>query len=279
MGADSLARRAMKRVLYPLMSDGLYQYIQCAAKAWDIRSGEWREPEMELIPYAVSAGETALDIGANFGVYAYHLSRTVGRSGKVYAFEPVPFTYQTLRKVAALLRLTNVEIVAKGCSDQDGDIEFQVPVAESGALSTGVAYAASRNDDRPGKETQVRWSSTRSVKAEVVALDTYLPDVPTISLIKCDIEGAEPLAFRGARKLLDRHLPTIICEINPWYLEGFGLKLEVDLLDPLYARGYELFHYDDSQRVLVPKTPGQIIEDNYVFIHPSRRHRLAKLLR
>jgi FkbM family methyltransferase len=279
MGANSLPRRLVKFALRPLLTDTTYQYVQMAAKAWDIRSEAWTEPELDLVPLCVRPGEAAIDIGANFGMYSYHLSRAVGPTGRVFAFEPIPFTHQTLRKVVRLLGLQNVTVVPKGCSDKDGQISFEVPLAESGALSTGVAYARGRNDDRAGKEMQVRWEKTHTVTGEVVALDDYLPDLPVVSLLKCDIEGAEPLAFLGARKLLERHHPIIICEINPWYLEGFGFGLDKDLLEPLFRLGYRLYFYDHARRVLIPKTPEQVVEDNYVFVHPSRRDRLSTLLR
>jgi len=100
MGANSLARRLLKKVLFPFLDKRGYQLIQCVAKAWDIRTGSWSEPELDLIPFAVQKGESVLDIGANYGLYTYHLSRAVGPSGRVYAFEPVPFTTATLRLVS-----------------------------------------------------------------------------------------------------------------------------------------------------------------------------------
>ena len=52
------------------------------------------------------------------------LSRHIG-DGRIYAFEPVPFTHRTLRQVARLLRFRNVEIIPKGCSDKAGEITFR----------------------------------------------------------------------------------------------------------------------------------------------------------
>ncbi len=271
MAANSLARRVAKFVLYPFLTESVYQWIQAAVKAWDIRSGSWSEPELQLVSAALRPGEAALDVGANFGLYTYHLARAAGPTGRVHAFEPVPFTCGTLRKVVRLLRLRNVTVNEVGCSDGPGKIMFEVPLAESGALATGVAYAQGRDDDRPGKETQVRWRAVKPVEGEVVALDEYLREERSIGLLKCDIEGAEPLAFRGARALLERHRPTVICEINPWYLEGFGLQLEGDLLAPLEALGYQLYFYHDGR--LSPRRAAEVVEDNYVFIHPSRLDR------
>jgi FkbM family methyltransferase len=279
MGANSAARRLVKGLLYPVLNEHTYQYMQAVSKAWDIRSGKWNEPELELIPYAVAPGETALDLGANYGLYAYHISRHIGSSGRVYAFEPVPFTYQTLVLVARLLRLRNVEIVPVGCSDNEGEITFTIPVQASGAIAAGLAYIGGRNDDREGKEKQVRWSSTRDVQARVVRLDDFLPPMEQLSLIKCDIEGAELFAFRGAEHTVDRHLPSVICEINPWYLEGFGVKLE-ELTNYFLEKGYELYHYrnDEGRGRLRRVEPSEVEEDNYAFIHPSRRDRFAAVL-
>ena len=279
MGANSAARRLVKKALYPVLNEHTYQYLQAASKAWDIRRGKWTEPEIDLVAPAVRPGETALDIGANYGLYCYHLSRALGGRGRVHAFEPVPFTFDTLRTVARLLRFRGVELHRKGCSDRAGRITFTVPVQASGAAAAGQAYIGGRDDDREGKEEQVRWAGTRDVVCEVVALDEFLPDVENLSLVKCDIEGAELLAFRGAERMISRHLPTVICEINPWFLEGFGITLG-ELLSFFSDKGYRLYHYTNGGGAgrLREVPAGEVREDNYVFIHPARGDRFAALL-
>jgi FkbM family methyltransferase len=253
--------------------------MQAVAKAWDIGSGRWYEPELDLVPLAVRDGETAIDVGANFGVYAHHLSRAVGRTGRVYAFEPVPFTVDTFRVIARLLRFRNVELVPKGCGEGSGRIAFRVPVQPSGAISTGLTHLAARNDDRPGKETQVRWSETREIQCEVVALDDALPDIERLAFLKCDIEGGELFALRGARRLIDRHRPTVLLEINPWYLDGLGVRVE-DLTGFFFERDYGLYRYDvaGGRKRLSACPAAEIMERNYVFIHPDRRDRFASVL-
>jgi FkbM family methyltransferase len=279
MPANSAARRLLKQALFPILNGRAYQYVQGASKAWDTRAGNWSEPELDLIPFAVRKGDTVLDLGANFGMYAYHLSRAVGPTGRVYAFEPVPSTFSALRVATRLLRLRNVELIEKGCSETNGEITFTVPLQSSGALSAGQAYIGGRNDERAGKEGQVRWQGTQDVVCQVVALDDYLPPVEELSLIKCDIEGAELFAFRGAAQLIKKHRPSIICEINPWFLEGFGLELD-DLTRFFLDQDYNLYHYrvNNCHRQLRPVRLEDIIEDNYVFIHPSRLKRFDGLL-
>jgi len=271
MPADSSFRRRLKKILFPILNQRSYQLFQCAAKAWDIRTGAWTEPELDLIRPGVSAGDTALDIGANYGLYAYHLSRAVGPTGRVYAFEPVPFTSGTFRWVGRLLRFKNVQLVPKGCSNRSGRIAFTLPIQSVGPMSAGLAHLANRNNEREGKLTHFPYQRTEEIQCEVIALDDYLPDVHNLSFIKCDIEGAELLAFQGARKIITRHLPTVLCEINPWFLEGFGLKLQ-DLLDFFFDLGYHLYRYEEhgKRRILKAVGPEEVIEDNYLFLHPSR---------
>ena len=96
-------------------------------------------------------------------------------------------------------------------------------------------------------------------------------------VLKADIEG-EPLAFKGAEKLIDRHSPTILCEINPWYLAGFGKRCE-DLCDWLSAKGYQLHRLEPAQRRLLRvEQVADIIEANYLFVHPRRLDRLSEFL-
>lgn len=274
MGANSLPRRVVKTLLAPVLTEGTYSVLQAVAMGWDIRSGWWSEPELELLEPGLRKGEIAIDIGANFGLYAYHLGRAVGPSGHVYCFEPIPFTARTFRLIQRGLRFgAHVELLNKGASDKTGRATFTVPVMGTGAISAGLVHMG-RNDDRPGKEKKANWK-TKNVECEVVAIDEFLPDVKDLALVKCDIEGADLFAMRGMRKTLEKHHPTVIIEITPWYLEGFGLKVE-DITGFFGELGYRCYRYEN--RRLHPVTASEIVEDNWIFIHPSRRDRFAAML-
>jgi FkbM family methyltransferase len=261
-------------MLAPILTEGTYSVLQAVAMGWDIRRGKWTEPELELLPLGLRPGETALDIGANFGLYAYHMSRAVGPNGKVYCFEPIPFTARTFRLIQRGLGFRrNVELVAKGCSDKSGRVSFTLPIQKSGTISAGVVHMG-RNDDRPGKETYANFE-TRQVECEVVSIDEYLPTARDIALVKCDIEGADLFAMRGAKKTLERDRPTVIIEITPWYLAGFGLSV-ADVTGFFTDLGYRCYSYANGK--LRAARTEDIVEDNWIFIHPSRADRFAKIL-
>lgn len=266
---DTLIRRLAKKILAPLRSTPFYSQVQSWSMARDIVSGRFREPELVLLPAAVKPGETVLDIGANFGLYSYHLSKQVGPGGKVISFEPVPFTVGTLRRVIRRLGLRNVDIRAVGVGDKPGTLTFTVPLQRSGQLMAGQAHIATRNDNHGDIEGQVRWEKTTQIHCPVIVLDDELKDLKSLSFVKIDIEGAEVFAFRGAKRLIEQFHPTILIEINPWFLEGFQLTMD-DLTGPFRALGYKVYRYDPVRGKLdhvADETT--IVEYNYLFIHPD----------
>ncbi|HYF24457.1 MAG TPA: FkbM family methyltransferase [Baekduia sp.] len=273
MAANSPARRAAKRLLMRALPERAYATVQGWVMAADIRSGRLSEPELALVPLAVHDGDTAVDIGANYGLYTYHLSRAVGPGGRVHAFEPIPFTYAALRVAARLLRLRNVDLHAKGCADREGRCTFEVPVQHSGAIAAGLAHL--RVADMATGPVPEGCSATREVAGELVALDRFAPWPAGLSFVKCDIEGAELLALTGFAATIDEHLPTVLCEVEQRHLSRFGLRRE-DVLRFFTERGYAAFEVRDG--ALCEVTAPALRDGNLVFVHPARLARLTPLL-
>lgn len=275
MASESLLRRAAKHLFSRALPERLYVCLQSVTMAWDIRRGTLSEPEVSLLPLAVRHGDTAIDIGANYGLYTHHLSKAVGDHGRVYAFEPIPFTNDALRMVARLLKFKNVEILRKGCSDKSARLAFTVPVQASGAITAGLAHLRA-SAEHDGDASDLHRSDCREVVCDVVALDEFLPPLTDLSFIKCDIEGAELLAFRGCEATISLHRPTVLSEVDRAYLPRFGVELE-DLVAFFLDKGYHLYTYDGASRRLTETVPGAIVDGNVLFVHPDRHHRFAGL--
>ena len=93
--------------------------------------------------------------------------------------------------------------------------------------------------------------ATRTVP--VVALDGLALPRP-ISFIKADIEGAEPLAFRGADALLRADRPVILSELHPLQLERVSGVTPAQFIAEMRARGYRC-------HLLGAGVPGEEIDD------------------
>jgi len=274
MAANSALRRAVKRLLVRAIPERLYSYVQALVMAADIRSGRLSEPELGVLPVAVLPGDIAIDIGANYGLYSYHLSRAVGTTGRVYAFEPIPFTYHSLRLVARILRMRNVEAFAKGCSDRTGPCVFRVPLQDSGAIAAGLAHI--RPEPASDDMHSMGGRGTREIAADLVALDEFLPPLPDVSFVKCDIEGAELYAFKGFERTIATHSPTVVCEIEQRHLSRFGLRRE-QVFAFFAEHGYRSFVWQDGG-LRDADSSGAVPEGNVIFVHPRRLARVASLV-
>lgn len=270
---------SIKKVLYRLFGPKRYVYFQYLGKVRDIKHRTVWEKELHLLPMIIQKGDSVIDVGANFAVYCYHLSKAVGEKGIVHAFEPIPFTYTVCAKLLSRFRLHNVHLYAKGCGNQNGVVEFETPLQSFGAISAGTAHLGGRNNTLEGRERHYRFTQAATVECPVVRLDDFLTGIGKISFIKLDIEGAEYFALQGARKMLARDHPIIQCEINPFFLKGFNIDL-TEFLGFMTGLGYRLYfyEYENGHHRFTEKWLKDITENNYLFIHPDRLARLETFI-
>lgn len=182
------------------------------------------------MPHLCSRQRWSIDVGANTGVYAWHMARW---SAGVTAFEPQPAHAALLRR-AFRSRLT-VEQVA--LSDTAGDAILRVPLEQ---FEDGRATIEPRNTLASGPVREFRVPCRR--------LDGY--DFAQVGLIKIDVEGHELAVLTGAAGLLERDRPHLIIEAEDRhrpraldslrdFLAPFGYRpflCRDGLLHPLEAR-------------------------------------------
>jgi len=81
-----------------------------------------RDFDLRGVRMLVRAGETVIDIGANVGISTHHLAQLVGRSGRVWSFEPIPETFAVLRLNLERFRLSNVTAIDRAVRRRRGSI-------------------------------------------------------------------------------------------------------------------------------------------------------------
>lgn len=268
-------RRALRRLLWSRLSLRARQRLQGLARAWDIGSGSWREPELALLSSALRPGEWGIDIGANCGLYAYHMARAVGPLGRIQAFEPLPPTFALLRIVARLLHMRNVELIPRALGERVESATFTLPVRAGGEYASRLAHRQGRVDQASGASSA--GGATESFVCQVDVLDAYSAPDRELAFIKIDIEGAELWALRGGLQLIARHRPSIQCEVDPRFLAGFGIEL-AELLELFSAQGYQHFRYVADIRQLQPVDATHWRPGNQLFIHPDRLQRFQAFL-
>jgi FkbM family methyltransferase len=185
----------------------------------------------------VKSGWTVFDVGANTGYYTILFSHLVGSKGHVHAFEPVPPTFNALSERLAVEGIfSNVRSNSKAVCDVDGQsVELVLPGDDHGQASLAIHASGS-------------WKAKARTPFTVqsITLDKYAEanDVRGIDFLKIDVEGAELLVLRGARRILSRHRPLILLEFFEDWTRDFQYGAP-DIIDLLVEMGYRFFYLDD----------------------------------
>jgi FkbM family methyltransferase len=181
--------------------------------------------ELSALVGHLRRGDVAVDVGANKGSYLLWLSRAVGATGRVVAFEPQARLAARLAELTRLARLGNVDVVAKAVGDKLCTAELYVP----DALPDPPGASLSRN--------AVADEACTAVSVEVTTLDHFLrnEDRP-IRALKIDVEGHERAVLSGARSILATHAPLVVMECEARHLAGVSV---LDVLAELRELGYD----------------------------------------
>jgi len=163
--------------------------------------GSYETAEIATVSELATVGSTAIDVGANIGMYTVALATAVGNGGTVLAFEPVPQTSQRLRANLAMNEMTNVSVVDAAAGRSSGIMDIR--------LANDSAYA-SLVSVKQGRATG------RTLSVRVVTLDEIWRERrrPAVSFCKIDVEGAELLVLEGAKEMLAACGPALLLEAD-----------------------------------------------------------------
>jgi len=266
----------VKPIILKIFGEKLYRSILGHYKTYQIKTKKWYDIEIEIIPFAVKADESVLDIGANFGLYSYYMSKALKGRGVCYSFEPIPYTYSILEKICKNAKLKNVKLINKGVGEKIETLQFSVPKQGNHSFNTGLSHIHT-GVSREKQKFNERYAEYELVLCDIVAIDQFVSKEEVISLMKLDIEGAELMALKGAQETINNNYPTITCEISQYCLDIFKVTKE-DVALFLLGKNYKMYKFNKIQFKLNELNIHQMTKGNYVFIHPSRLDRFKSLL-
>lgn len=143
-----------------------------------------------------------IDAGAYVGDSSLVLSKLTNK--KVYAFEPVKATFESMKKVLELNKTNNIIPVNLGL----GSSITQLPLTSE--KSMGASFLQKTNND---------------TLTEITTLDNFVEqnDI-NVGLIKVDIEGFEQQLLKGAYKTICKYKPTLLISIYHNHNDFFEIK-------------------------------------------------------
>lgn len=152
------------------------------------------EAELRVLADIVPAGRTAVDVGANKGVYARVLA---GLASHVHAFEPNPKVFRWLERALP----DNVTPHQAALSDFEGEVDLYLPQRGRRLSGSGGSLNPRKAEAKHG-----------IVRVSARTLDSC--GLGDVGFIKIDVEGAEAQVLGGARSTIESCKPVLQIELE-----------------------------------------------------------------
>ena len=214
----------------------------------------WFDPSIDPLRAFVREGGWIVDVGANVGHFTLTFARWTGGGGKVLALEPEPDNVAALRDSVSRAGLGDgVEVVAGAAAER-----------------TGIAHLR-LNPHNPADHRLAQ----AGVPVSLYTLDGLIAERgdPPVSLIKIDVQGAEPRVIAGAEEVLRRCRPALFIEIDDAALTEAGSSAAA-LLQQLDRLGYRPSAAGEPARRLSPADVQAACQRlgyaDFLFLHESR---------
>lgn len=200
----------------------------------------------------LAPGMTVLDLGANQGYYTLLASRTVGKSGRVFSFEPSPRERKALALHKRLNRCRNVTVVGLAVGAEEREIDLYVVRGHE----TGC------NSLRP----PIAMSESEPVRVKMIRLDDWLQRerVSRVDFIKLDVEGGEFDALKGAEALLERRpRPVLMIEVQDLRTRPWGYRAR-EIIKHLNHKDFQWFRVNADGTIASLDEQAEEFDGNFI---------------
>ena len=157
------------------------------------------EKETDMVLKLSNGCSTIMYIGANIGWYSINMSQK-NKYSNIFSFEPIPKTFEYLKKNININNASNVNVFNFGFSDEEEDLIFYY------------------YKEGPGNSSLMNLTERENIvkiRCKVKKVDSFVSQEGlSIDFIKCDVEGAELFVFKGGFKTIERDKPIIFTELS-----------------------------------------------------------------
>lgn len=187
--------------------------------------GIWEPHVRNIFRQVIKPKDTILTLGGHIGVHIGLLSRLVSPEGKLYVFEPNPDSLNYLKTNIMLNPVYNIKLFEKAAFSENKILEFCA--IDPNRNSGGSHVITADNQISP---------ESKKIQVDGVRLDD-IAEISSIDILQMDIEGAEPHAVAGAKKLIENS-PNLTV-IQEWSPSMMDKDLAKDYIKFWQDKGYK----------------------------------------
>jgi FkbM family methyltransferase len=197
-GSEPFMHRAAghRLICFPDHPDSVVQYLEGGDDQW----------ELALLRRWLQPGDGFVDAGANLGLYAHAMAGHFAGQVQVLALEASPDLVARLKLGTHLLGEKNLQSVQVAVGAENGEVAFYLARPGGTTVSQSINIAATESGDYERHMLPMQ---------SLAALAARYFSTTRIEAVKIDVEGAEPLALRGApAEWRGENGPLWLVEIN-----------------------------------------------------------------
>ena len=157
----------------------------------------------------IKQNHNCVDVGCHKGEIL-DLMLKYSPEGKHYAFEPIPYLFETLKDKYN----HKATLYPYALSYRSGSTTFHL-------VKNAPAYSGIMK-----RKYDIKNPEIVEIKVELKTLDELIPVDEKIHFIKIDVEGGEFGVLKGAQKLLERNKPIVLFECGKGASDYYGTEPE-----------------------------------------------------
>jgi FkbM family methyltransferase len=187
---------------------------------------QYERDVVAVVERVTEPGWTVLDIGANIGAHTLRLSRLVGTTGRVFAFEPMDYAFSKLSRNLLLNEAGNTRA-------------FKLALSDHNAAACPVDFRSS-------------WATSGERRRETSSVDLRTLDdwflehrLSRLDLIKLDVDGHEWQVLKGGLMSIERYRPILLIEAGAWHFAS----RETNPLELLASLGYRFWETTNTSEI------------------------------
>jgi FkbM family methyltransferase len=216
--------------------------------------------EAAAVQGVLGSCRTILDVGANIGWFSLWFAH-FAPTAQIHAFEPAPESYRFLaQNITANWLEPRILAHEFGLSERSGTFDLHsYPTGSTNASLANVAQA----------------QAATTVAVRVATLDDWARESGAVpDFIKCDVEGAELLVFKGGEHIITRDQPIIFTEMLRKWSKAFGYHPN-DAIAFLGRLGYQCHAIGPKGLTRFDHMTDESLETNFLFLHRERHRSIA----
>lgn len=223
--------------------------------------GQYETDELNLLKELNTDNSVIFDIGANIGYYSMVLGN-YNKDCKIYAFEPIPYTFDYLNSNIKINGITNVVTNQSALSDENGETIFY--------------YSRELSVNSSMKDLNKEFAKEK-IRCKIQKMDDFIKEnnICKVDLIKCDTEGSEYLVFKGAKETLKKYKPAVFTEMLRKWSKSFDYNPN-EIIALFREIGYKCYVIKKDKIQEFKYMDENTIDTNFIFLHPCKHKRFIE---